>query len=504
MAWDALGWVFTSGKRRRELLDPNAVETDFDQKVGNDNNESTYFANSRQKRGWGSALGFSYFDPLEKLQKALLIWEDYYNQARHDGTSSATAATEYFAGKGSESIFRHILGKKLSSDDDNPLSPDETNNYRNLLLPLHVFGYNWLQDNAQSAQDLAAYIDEVLRLYDTRENGGIGHGLAFERGREKVILVTHSMGGLVARYASELLDTPYKDKILGIVHGVMPDLGSPTAYKMMKIGEHSMPMGLVLGMSATRLMSVLAQSPAPLQLLPSPKYNHGKPWLRIEKGSPDGETDLLLPQQGDPFEEIYLQDDVWWRMYEPDILDKKDDIAKENFFNYKELMNGTVKIFMAKMEGSYHANTYQFYGAYFDENTPQDSRRSDETVTWQLRDKTSWLWVSDDSRATEEYGDRREYTLRKSSYMWKSTPSRDYEGGVGDGTVPQYSINLQAKDRFKEMLKINVDHQTAYQFAPLKGDAEFETYKKTNDISPAIKFTLRSLCRILQSDEVTP
>lgn len=84
-----------------------------------------------------------------------------------------------------------------------------------------------------------------------------------------------------------------------------------------------MPMGLVLGMSATRLMSVLAQSPAPLQLLPSPKYNHGQPWLRIEKGSSDGVTDLLLPQNGDPFKEIHLKGKVWWQMYEPDILDKK-------------------------------------------------------------------------------------------------------------------------------------------------------------------------------------
>ncbi|MES0688908.1 hypothetical protein [Providencia stuartii] len=67
-------------------------------------------------------------------------------------------------------------------------------------------------------------------------------------------------------------------------------------------------MGLVLGMSAMRIMSVLAQSPAPLQLLPSPKYNHGQPWLRIEKGSPNGVTDLLLPQKGDPFNEIYLKE----------------------------------------------------------------------------------------------------------------------------------------------------------------------------------------------------
>lgn len=504
--WDALGWGLTGGKRRRELLNPNAVVTDFDQKVSNSDNESTYFANSRQKRGWGSALEFSYAEPLEQLQKELLIWEDYYNQARKDGIGSAAAATEYFEGngKGSKSIFQHILGKKLSDDDKNPLSIKETTHYRSLLLPLHVFGYNWLQDNAQSAQELANYIDNVLMMYNTNENGGVGHGLAFEEGHEKVILVTHSMGGLVSRYASELLKTPYKNKILGIVHGVMPDLGSPTAYKMMKIGEHSFPMSLVLGASATRLMSVLAQSPAPMQLLPSPKYNNGQPWLRIEKGSPDGVTDLLLPQNGDPFEEIYLKDDVWWRMYEQDILDKDKDITIQNRNNFEDLMDNKVALFIQKIDGQYHANTYQFYGAYFDDDDPNDSRRSDETVTWKLRDKTSWLWLSDDSRATEMYGEKREYTLLKSSNKWKSTPTMDYEGGRGDGTVPKYSINLDRKELFKEILEMNVDHQNAYQFVPLKGDAEFETYKKTKDVSPAIKFTLRSLCRILQTDEVKP
>lgn len=55
----------------------------------------------------------------------------------------------------------------------------------------------------------------------------------------------------------------------------------------------------------------------------------GNRGLRIEKGSPDGVTDLLLPQNGDPFEEIYLKDDVWWRMYESDILDKNDATSKK-------------------------------------------------------------------------------------------------------------------------------------------------------------------------------
>ncbi|BBG60804.1 MULTISPECIES: lipase/acyltransferase domain-containing protein [Providencia] len=500
MAMDAFGWLLTSGNKRKKLLAPEATETDSTQDVDNNDNESTYFANSRQKRGWGSVLQFSYAEPLDKLQKELLIWEDYYNKAKSNGIGSADEAAEYFAGNGSDSIFQHILGKKLSPDDTNPLSIDEAGKYRRLLLPLHAFGYNWLQDNAQSAQDLAKYIDDVLNLYRTKKNGDIGHGLAFEEGHEKVILVTHSMGGLVARYASELLDTPYRDKILGIVHGVMPDLGSPTAYKMMKIGEHSFPMGLVLGMSATRLMSVLAQSPAPLQLLPSSKYNHGQPWLRIEKGSADGVTDLLLPQNGDPFNEIYLKEKIWWQMYEPDILDKKQFTIDDNFSAYKNIIRYIVKPFMTKMDSAYHDNTYQFYGAYFDANDSKDSRRSDETLTWKLRDKTSWLWVSDDSRATEAYGDKREYTLLKSSFKWKNTSSRDYEGGAGDGTVPKYAINLQAKGRFKEILEMNVDHQNAYQFPPMKGDGSYGD----GDLSPAIKFTLRSLCRILQTDEVKP
>lgn len=507
-SWDALGWAITGGKRRRELLDPNAVVTDFGQKVGDNDNESTYFANSRQKRGWGSVLQFSYADPLDMLQKELLIWEDYYNQARKDGIASVDAATEYFEGrgKGSKSIFQHILGKKLSDKDDNPLLLDEATHYRSVLLPLHAFGYNWLQDNAQSAQELAKYIDEVLKMYNLDTNDGIGHGFAFDKGHEKVILVTHSMGGLVARYASELLETPYKDKILGIVHGVMPDLGSPTTYKMMKIGEHSFPMGMVLGASATRLMSVLAQSPAPMQLLPSPKYNNGKPWLRIEKGSPDGVTNLLLPQPDedgviDPYNDIYLQDEVWWQMYEPDILDKDDSLIKANFIKYKGIIELKVKPFIQEIDGQYHTNTYQFYGAYSDindTNLAKDERRSDETLTWKLQENNSWLWVSDDSRSTTVYGDKREYTLLKSNNRWQHTDRE--EGGNGDGTVPELSINLNASGKFKEILKTNVGHQNAYQFDEWKGDGSYGEGK----LSPAIKFTLRSLCRILQSGEVKP
>lgn len=494
MVMDALAWLFTSAERRRELLNPNTVVTDYNQNVENNNKEATYFAVSRHQRGWGGALGYSYTEPLERLQKELLLWEDYYNKAKKEGKGSNNEAQQFFKEK---SIFSRILNKSLSDEDKKPLLFSETCKYRNLLLPLHVFGYNWLQSNSRSAQDLSDYIDNVLNMYKPNINGGFGHGLAFNKGEEKVILITHSMGGLVARYASELLESPCKNKILGIIHGVMPDLGAPSTYKMIKIGDQTFPMGLVVGGSANRLMSVLAQAPAALQLLPSAKYNHGRPWLRIEKGSPDGKTDLLLPNKSEPFEEVYLRNNIWWQMYEPDILDKDPLLIKENLKSYEKIIMDSTSPFINKMDGNYHDNTYLFYGAFFDANLPNDSRRSEETKTWKLQKKTSWFWVSDNSRYTTEYGDKREYTLIKSNNMWQHTKSGKEEGGPGDGTVPLQSINLTAN--YKDILKTNIGHQKAYQFEPFEFD---EDYNVKGGISAAIKFTLRSLCRILESDDV--
>ncbi len=62
----------------------------------------------------------------------------------------------------------------------------------------------------------------------------------------KVILVTHSMGGLVARYYSECLTEPGpgRDKIYGIVHGVMPSIGAAATYTRMKRGTENPESGM--------------------------------------------------------------------------------------------------------------------------------------------------------------------------------------------------------------------------------------------------------------------
>lgn len=101
------------------------------------------------------------------------------------------------------------LSKKNDGSYETDFTEKELSHFKHFLFPVHVFGYNWLVDNAISAAQLVDYIDKVIRTYKYEH----GHGLAVE----KVIIVTHYMGGLIARYASQVLGA--KEKIFGFVHG---------------------------------------------------------------------------------------------------------------------------------------------------------------------------------------------------------------------------------------------------------------------------------------------
>lgn len=83
---------------------------------------------------------------------------------------------------------------------------------------VYCCGYDWRQDNAKSAMRLAEVVDEALR----------------ETGEEKVILVAHSMGGLVARYYCRALGG--ESKVFAIHSVGSPMLGAPSAYTQLKHG----------------------------------------------------------------------------------------------------------------------------------------------------------------------------------------------------------------------------------------------------------------------------
>lgn len=313
-------WLLASAEKRKFLLDPKTTMVDDSGKIFNDGADGKKFP-SRRKRGWGSAFYFSYGEALDRLQYLL--------------SDDDILLDNYFREEKLQTARQRFVGVRIGEEpEDQTLTEEEATHGHRFLFPLHVFGYNWLQSNADSARELGKYISDVLREYYGR--------LAVN----KVILVTHSMGGLVARHYSENMNG--QENILGIVHGVMPDLGSPAAYRRMKIGERGL-IGMIIGDSAEKLMPVLAQSPGPLQLLPGTAYGPG--WLKIEE---DGAQQSL--PLGDPYEEIYLNKKDWWRLCEQDLL--LDDTDSEwNAFQDRIKLN--VKVFIESLHGKYHPQTAQ-------------------------------------------------------------------------------------------------------------------------------------------------
>ncbi|SDV01212.1 esterase/lipase family protein [Pseudomonas vancouverensis] len=225
-------------------------------------------------------------------------------------------------------------------------------------LPVHACGYNWLDSNKQAALRLAERIDELMRQYG--------------RNCQQVILVTHSMGGLVARRCAQL--PGMADKIAGVVHGVMPATGAPVAYRRCKVGmsDEDPIAGAVIGPSGQEVTAVFAQAPGALQLLPTQDYAPG--WLRLI----DDQGASAMPRQPvkDPYEEIYLRRDRWWGLLREEWLAPKDGDP----ITWKDFADniGSAKDFHQSIAGSYHPQTYVYYGS-------DDNHRSFESITWQMR-----------------------------------------------------------------------------------------------------------------------
>ncbi len=463
-----LKWARKDGTERRDLLNPDTTKVDnrgdINQNLYSPLSDDGKLFTTRRERGWGEVLSFSYGKFISVLQGALL--DDWQQDLVHYGKSTSEK----------NGVLSELVGKSLSDEKDTEitgesiLTQQELDHFKNFLFPVHVYGYNWLQDNKTSAEGLVTFIDRTISLYKNQR----GYGMPFPGGQEKVIIVTHSMGGLVARYASQVLGA--KDKILGIVHGVIPDLGSPAAYRRMKVGAKQEGMaGAVLGNTAKELMPVLARAPAPLQLLPSAKYLSGAPWLSVEGAGEDG-SDVKLPQAGDPFGEIYLNKTLWYRLYESDIIDKDEAVSQSNWDAYRELVDGSVRRFISLLGNrGYHPNSYAFYGYKIE---------SDGSLMWRKTSITYPKNINESERTLPN--NYREIPLPfNRSQMYVITSSKT----AGDGTVPVESLSAICRNsEIKSVLATGVDHQGAYDVSSMK------------DIQarPALQFTLRAIVKMVQ------
>ncbi|CAJ0706403.1 hypothetical protein LMG19089_04095 [Ralstonia edaphis] len=293
----------------------------------------------------------------------------------------------------------------------------------NCWYPVYAMGYNYLQSNGQSAKKIAKRVTDIIQMY--KANG---------RQCEKVIIVTHSMGGLVTRALLHFEYGNIKDKILGVYHSVQPALGSAAAYKRVRTGFDAVSTLNVKGWVARNIMgktgkevtAVFANAPGPLELLPIASYPRG--WLRV-KAAHDDRLAMALPATsdeplkayheemrlhqslgvkkptppaviGEPVYDIYGRSPKeWWRLLNPEWINP----AKKKYLGIAPYGAAQRRIALAQdfhtnIKNLYHPTTYASYGA-------DTSQKTYGSVTWRADtsdlashgDPLMWTFESEDA-----------------------------------------------------------------------------------------------------------
>ncbi|MNQ92643.1 Alpha/beta hydrolase family protein [compost metagenome] len=226
-------------------------------------------------------------------------------------------------------------------------------------------GYNWLRSSESSADHLYDRINAILSYCKESLSLACDYG---------VILLTHSMGGLVARRFAQ----QYPELVQGIVHSVQPSVGAATAYRRVRAGWEDFLGALGLGGTGKKIMPIFANAAGPLELLPNRRYGAG--WLRAE--SNHGDSLFQLPA-ANPYSEIYLETQAWWRLMDPLWIDPADDDPPRGtpgpsvalaWKNYKKKVEDA-ESFHDKLGDYYHPNTYATYGG-------DEGKRAFNTITW--------------------------------------------------------------------------------------------------------------------------
>ena len=443
---------------RKQYLVPSVMEVDNDGKLP----ESTKLpAEELKRRGWGEVGYLSYGEWLAWLENTLNDFDE--------------AKTGWRQG---------IVGQVLNAmTGEEPLSKDEVNLSYRYRFAVHACGYNWLDSNAQSSERLRERIHEIVRRYR-----------AERRRCEKVILVTHSMGGLVARHCSEVLGM--RHQILGIVHGVMPAIGAAAVYRRCKAGTEDMTAwydaagaatASALGNDAAEMTAVMSSAPGPLQLLPTPEYGNG--WLRVS----DGKHTVSLPQKGDPYAEIYTVRGKWWSLCEGHLINplneekdpkKRQAVMDRDWEVFATMVLEKVKQFHKELKQRYHPATYAFLGSHRDNPAYGNVTWTSSPPLLLAGQNPADIWHA---KATDPDQIEEERTVKFAERHWWQRSQSDFEISLpeeaGDGTVPVRS-GVAPTAHAKSLLAVKTDHEPAFKAGP--------------NLDLVRRFTVRAIIKIAQ------
>lgn len=442
-------YLFKNTKDRASDLATETVEVDPSGPI--DVGESGLPKNVLVARGWGALMRSSYHPFMGKLQHLLNSLAEY----------------DFERGEAHLKNWAAEVGQDAPTDwgaeGGEALTREEILHAANYQFDVWAGGYNWLQSNRDSGAAIRDLIENTILPYynegktvvvkDTPDGEG-NNQCSIRRKKpnrplaERVIIVTHSMGGMVSRALTEIHNY---DKVLGVSHGVQPATGAPATYKRMRSGFESVEQ-IFLGRNAADVVAILSQAPGGLELLPTADYNDGKPWLRMRDKSTGKDLMLLLPKSCDPYNEIYLSQD--WYGLVPDsnlgLLDPasaggesigsgKNDLRKS--FN---LAIESVKRFHRSIEGKYNKPTFAHYGAQGQRDTKLGHGGLLGTGLMSNSNLFSWgevAWECMGARALDAEGlmvvsDDGNGALRTNKGLKLTIGAPDCPG---DGTVPIYS-----------------------------------------------------------------
>ena len=338
------------------------------------------------------------------------------------------------------------------------ITESELEKHAGYYYPVYACGYNWLESCENSAKWLRQRIERIIGFWTERK-----------RECRQVILVTHSMGGLVARACAKQIP----EQILGVIHGAMPALGAPVCYRRIACGtekwspsngqvenlkaEH---VAEILGEHPKDTMAVMATSSGALQLLPNHLYP--QPWLHIclvsRINNKDVPRDVAHLPVGNPYD-MYRDVQSWYRLVDLGLADPSGMYKGERAVMemFRQAVNGAERFHREILGTYYHPNTYAFYGA-------DPAHMSFGAVRWVARDPGSGAVFTEANLRSAirvgsgPMGGRRVRVEDRTDLQF--VPAR--QDVAGDGTVPHQS-GVGPRGKVGQLFDMRgFDHQGAF------------------------------------------
>jgi pimeloyl-ACP methyl ester carboxylesterase len=441
-------WKNRNPKTRQLILDPDTLEVDRrgDIKLPSDARTHGMTETEVRERYWGEI----HWDSYGKLLYDLYVGLNHTFEMHSDETRA---------------ICRHwqeVIGcdpvrwgvRKIEK-----LTEAELEKHANYYYPVYACGYNWLESCGDSANTLRQRIERIIGFWTERK-----------RECKQVILVTHSMGGLVARACA--MQIP--EQILGVIHGVMPALGAPACYRRIACGtEKSSPSNSaiqnktaeavadILGDTPERTMPVMGHSPGALELLPNHLYPG--PWLHIgianRVNNKDVAREIVHFPTGNPYD-FYRDLGAWYRLFDPKLIDpayRYYGKEAEIIGSIRDTVDKAEQFHRKVLDTYYHPNTYVFYGA-------DPEHLSFGAMRWVARDPgTGAVFTEGNLRDAKRIvggatGGRRVRVENRTDLHFFPA----HQDVKGDGTVPLQS-GAGPTGKVKQVFEVRgFDHQGAY------------------------------------------